>query len=405
MLYEDYITKLLDMEHMNITGIETNAASILIHVQMKRREAICPRCGDMTDTVHDYRTQLVKDSPVQGRAVYWQYRKRRYRCNGCGKRFYEKNWLLPKWHRLTNRLALQVIGRLSEKVSRKDIAKEFSVSESTVCRWMNLTEYGKPLKLPEVLSIDEFRGNAGGEKFQCILTAPIQKRILDILPNCRENHIYEYLKPFENRNEVKYFITDMRKEYISMAKHLFPNAKIVIDKFHVIRYCTWALENVRKRVQKSLDPDERKYFKRSRTLLLKHMSELDPSGKEAVIRMVRSRKDLADAYLLKEKFYAFMDSKNSEEARSRLHEFGLFAAALDIPEFQPLMSVLRNWSKYILNSFDCGYTNGFTEGCNNKIKVLKRIAFGYRSFQNLRQRILLTNDSARYAANPTPRRA
>lgn len=405
MLYEDYITKLLDMEHMNITGIETNAASILIHVQMKRREAICPSCGDMTDTVHDYRTQLVKDSPVQGRTVYWRYRKRRYRCNGCGKRFYEKNWLLPKWHRLTNRLALQVIGRLSEKVSRKDIAKEFSVSESTVCRWMNLTEYGKPLKLPEVLSIDEFRGNAGGEKFQCILTAPTQKTILDILPNCRENHIYEYLKPFENRNEVKYFVTDMRKEYIAMAKQLFPNAKIVIDKFHVIRYCTWALENVRKRVQKSLSPDERKYFKRSRTLLLKHMSELDPSGKEAVIRMVRSRKDLADAYLLKEKFYAFMDSKNSEEARSRLHEFGLFAAVLDIPEFQPLMSVLRNWSKYILNSFDCGYTNGFTEGCNNKIKVLKRIAFGYRSFQNLRQRILLTNDPARYAANPTPRGA
>ena len=405
MLYEDYITKMLDMEHMNITGIETNAASILIHVQMKRREAICPSCGDMTDTVHDYRTQLVKDSPVQGRTVYWRYRKRRYRCNGCGKRFYEKNWLLPKWHRLTNRLALQVIGRLSEKVSRKDIAKEFSVSESTVCRWMNLTEYGKPLKLPEVLSIDEFRGNAGGEKFQCILTAPTQKTILDILPNCRENHIYEYLKPFENRNEVKYFVTDMRKEYIAMAKQLFPNAKIVIDKFHVIRYCTWALENVRKRIQKSLSPDERKYFKRSRTLLLKHMSELDPSGKEAVIRMVRSRKDLADAYLLKEKFYAFMDSKNSEEARSRLHEFGLFAAVLDIPEFQPLMSVLRNWSKYILNSFDCGYTNGFTEGCNNKIKVLKRIAFGYRSFQNLRQRILLTNDPARYAANPTPRGA
>lgn len=405
MLYEDYITKLLDMEHMNITGIEMDAASILLHVDMKRRAAKCPRCGDLTDTVHDYRTQLVKDSPVQGRTVYWRYRKRRYRCNGCGKRFFEKNWLLPKWHRLTNRLALQVIGKLSEKVSRKDIAKEFRVSESTVCRWMNLTEYGKPLKLPEVLSIDEFRGNAGGEKFQCILTAPTQKRILDILPDCRENHIYEYLKSFENRNEVRYFVTDMRKEYLSLAKQLFPNAQIVIDKFHVVRYCTWALENVRKRAQKSLSTDERKYFKRSRTLLLKHMSELSPGGKEAVIRMLRFRKDLADAYLLKEKFYAFMDSKDRKEARERLHEFGLFASVLDIPEFQPLMSVLRNWSKYILNSFDCGYTNGFTEGCNNKIKVLKRIAFGYRSFQNLRQRILLTNDPPRNAANPTPRGA
>lgn len=405
MLYEEYTTKLLDMEHMNITGIEVDVSSILLHVDMKRRPTACPGCGMLTDSVHDYRTQLVKDCPVQGRTVYWQYRKRRYRCKGCGKRFFEKNWLLPKWHRLTNRLALQVIGRLSEKISRKDIAKEFRVSESTVCRWMHLTEYGKPSRLPQVLSIDEFRGNAGGEKFQCILTAPVQKRILDILPDCKESHIFAYLQPFTNRDEVRWFVSDMRKEYISMARHLFPNARIVIDKFHVVRYCTWALENVRKRVQKSLHPDERKYFKRSRTLLLLHMSELKPDGKEAVIRMLRFHKDLADAYLLKEKFYAFMGSKDSMEARARLHEFGLFAAATDLPEFEPLMSVLRNWSKYILNSFDCTYTNGFTEGCNNKIKVLKRIAFGYRSFTNLRQRILLTNDPAPSAANPTPRGA
>ena len=405
MLYKDYTTKLLDMEHMNITDIETNASSILLHVDMKRRSAKCPVCGALTESIHDYRTQLVKDCPVQGKTVYWQYRKRRYRCKNCGKRFYEKNWLLPKWHRLTNRLALQVIGRLSEKVSRKDIAKEFQVSESTVCRWMNLTEYGKPAILPEVLSIDEFRGNAGGEKFQCILTAPTKKRILDVLPDCKESHIYDYLQPFPNRNEVRYFVSDMRKEYIAMAKHLFPNAKIVIDKFHVIRYCTWAVENVRKRVQKDLSADERKYFKRSRTLLLKHMSELTPAGKEAVIRMLRFRKDLADAYLLKEKFYAFMDSKDSQQARARLHEFGLFAAATNLPEFEPLMSVLRTWSKYILNSFDCGYTNGFTEGCNNKIKVLKRIAFGYRNFSNFRQRILLTNNTPPNAAAPTPRGA
>ena len=223
-------------------------------------------------------------------------------CPCCNKRFYESNYLLPKWHRITNRLALQAIQKLSTKESRKDIAKEFKVSESTICRWMNLTEYGKPDRLPPVLSIDEFRGNAGGEKFQCILTAPLQKQILDILPNCRESRIYEYLQQFSNRDEVKYFVSDMRKEYIFMAKSLFPNAKIVIDKFHVIRYCTWAVENVRKRVQKGLHPDERKYFKRSRTLLLKRMQELTQAGQEAVTRMIRFNKDLQDAYLLKEKF-------------------------------------------------------------------------------------------------------
>lgn len=390
MLYQDYTTKLLDMEHMNVKGIENLSDQLILHVEMKRRPANCPCCGMLTDTIHDYRIQTVKDSPIQGKTVYWQYRKRRYRCTNCGKRFYEKNWLLPKWHRLTNRLALQVIQRLQEKVSRKDLSKEFNVSESTVCRWMNLTECGKPNDLPNVVSIDEFKGNVDGEKFQCILTAPTEKRVLDILPDCKERHIYEYLQRFKNRDQVQFFVSDMRKEYIAMAKHLFPNAKIVIDKFHVVRYCTWAVENVRKRVQKGLHPDERKYFKRSRTLLLLRKDKLKDNGKEAVIRMLRFHKDLANAYLLKEKFYAFMTSENSLAARERLHALILFAAAANLPEFEPLLSVLRNWTQYILNAFDCEYTNGFTEGCNNKIKVLKRIAFGYRSFTNLRQRILLS---------------
>lgn len=390
MLYQDYTTKLLDMEHMNVKGIENLSDRLILHVEMKRRPANCPCCGMPTDTIHDYRIQTVKDSPIQGKTVHWQYRKRRYRCTNCGKRFYEKNWLLPKWHRLTNRLALQVIQRLQEKVSRKDLSKEFNVSESTVCRWMNLTECGKPNDLPNVVSIDEFKGNVDGEKFQCILTAPTEKRVLDILPDCKERHIYEYLQRFKNRDQVQFFVSDMRKEYIAMAKHLFPNAKIVIDKFHVVRYCTWAVENVRKRVQKGLHPDERKYFKRSRTLLLLRKDKLKDNGKEAVIRMLRFHKDLANAYLLKEKFYAFMTSENSLAARERLHALILFAAAANLPEFEPLLSVLRNWTQYILNAFDCEYTNGFTEGCNNKIKVLKRIAFGYRNFANFRQRILLS---------------
>lgn len=394
MLYNDYTTKLLDMEHMEIKNIEVYPSELILHVEMKRRMHICPRCGEETDKVHDYRLQIVKDCPVQGRAVIWKYRKRRYKCECCGKMFYEQNWLLPKHHRITNRLALSVLQKLSMKVSRKDIAREFGVSESSVCRWMHLAPFSKPKKLPKVLSIDEFKGNAGGEKFQCILTSPVEKRILDILPNRKERTIFDYLNTFSNKRDVKYFVTDMRREYISMAKALFPNAKIVIDKFHVVRYCTWALENVRKRVQKALPDEKRKYFKRSRKLLLMHMDKLKADEKLAVSKMLEINKDLADAYLMKEKFYHFMSSRNKDEARTRIKEFGMYNAVTQLPEFEKLIGILSNWSEYILNAFDCSYSNGFTEGCNNKIKVMKRIAFGYRSFENLRQRILLTTNAA-----------
>jgi len=392
MLQTHLIAELLDMEAFDFEGVEQDEKQIVLNVRMKRRTQECPVCRTPCDQVHDYRLQRVKDSPIQGKMVVWQYRKRRYRCRCCGKRFYEGNYLLPKRHRITNRLAALGIDQLRKKQSRKEIADALGVSESSVGRWMNLLEFGKPSRLPKVLSIDEFRGNTEYGKFQCILTDPVHKRIVDVLPTRYHAQIYEYLRAFPNRNQVQYFVMDMNREYLDIAKKLLPNANIVIDRFHVVRYCTWALENVRKRVQKRLLPEQRKYFKRSRKLLLAHMGVLSAENKAAVERMLLIDRDLREAYLLKEVFYRFMASKDSAGAKRRLREFRLHACLTELPEFQVCLTMLQNWEPYILNAFDCSYSNGFTEGVNNKIKVLKRIAFGYRSFKNFRTRILCTTN-------------
>ena len=390
MLPSDFTAKLLDMEHMILKEVESFSNQIVLHVEMERRFSECPVCRAFTETVHDYRIQRVKDSPIQGKHVVWMYRKRRYRCHCCGARFYESNYLIPKWHRITNRLAMLTMQQLAAKRSRKEIAEDVGVSPSTVGRWLQMIDYGRPAKLPRVLSIDEFKGNTEYGKFHCILTDPVQRRVLDILPTCYERDIYQYLSSFPDRNRVQYFVSDMRREYIAMAKNLFPNATIVIDRFHVARYGSWALENVRKRVQKKLLPEQRRYFKRSRTLLLMRMSKLSAENKAAVERMLLVDRDLREAYLLKEVFFRFMASKDRTEAKARLREFRLHAFVADIPEFQCCLTMLQNWEPYILNAFDCPYSNGFTEGCNNTIKALKRIAYGYRSFRNFRARILAT---------------
>lgn len=385
----DYSAKLLDMEGIEIQEI-SNADYIELRFRMRRVDHECPRCRTLTNIVHDYRLQSVKDIPFQGKPVRWLYEKRRYRCPLCGKRFYERNYLLPKFHRITNRMAMLCLGELQYKCSRKDIARRLCISQSTVARWMQLADYGRPPKLPKVLSIDEFRGNTDAGKFQCILTAPREKAVVDILPNRSAAYILDYLKTFPNRNQVKYVVMDMNKEYLSIAHSLFKNATIVIDRFHVARYCTWALENVRKRIQKALLPEQRKYFKRSRWLLLAHMDRLDDENKQAVEQMLLFSRDLREAYLLKEAFYRFMASTDSIEARQRLREFRMYAFTADIPEYKPCLTMLQNWEPYILNAFDCRYSNGFTEGVNNTIKVIKRVAYGYRSFENFRRRILLT---------------
>ena len=101
-----------------------------------------------------------------------------------------------------------------------------------------------------MLSIDKFRGNCSGQKFQAILTDIKKHKLVDILPSRSSVCLIDYLKSFKDRHRVKYFVMDMNKVYRDIAKSFLPNATIVIDRFHVVRYITWALENVRKRESK-----------------------------------------------------------------------------------------------------------------------------------------------------------
>ena len=93
-----------------------------------------------------------------------------------------------------------------------------------------------------MLSIDEFRGNSGGETFQCILTSPEKQQIFDILADRKKKTIVEYLKKFPNLDEVKYFVMDMNHVYLGICKELFPNANPVADCFRYTICCTGAAE-------------------------------------------------------------------------------------------------------------------------------------------------------------------
>jgi len=109
-------------------------------------------------------------------------------------------------------------------------------------------------------------------------------------------------------------------------------------------------------------PSKRKYFKRSRRILLLHYSLLSSENKQALEIMLQQSYDLAQAYYLKELFYEFMSSENSSVAKIRLKKFILSAQVSQLSEFNATLTMLGNWSKYILNAFDCSYSNGFTEG-------------------------------------------
>jgi transposase len=151
--------KLLGLKEVIVKNVRQLPNKTEIFIELPRKPHVCPCCGHKTSYVHDYRCQTVKDIPAFGKYTSLILRKRRYRCSSCGKRFFEDNSFLPRYHRITNRLAAYIISKLSGVRSFTSVAREVNLSVSTIIRLFDCINYGKPQQLPEVVSIDEFKGN------------------------------------------------------------------------------------------------------------------------------------------------------------------------------------------------------------------------------------------------------
>lgn len=384
----NYIKDLLNLEDVIITKIVHADKSVKFFLDTKPKPHICPNCGNSTTKIHDYRWQTIKDLPFQLKDCYLVLHKRRYACS-CGKKFYESYEFLPKYLHRTKRLTWKIADLLRETTSLKSVAKTSNVSVATVCRILDSIHYSCP-PFKEAVSIDEFKGNARTGKYQCILVKPKNHSIMDILPDRTQSHLTDYFRQIDRsqRLRVKYFVCDMWQPYVDLAHTFFPNAKVCIDKYHFIRQITWAMENVRKRLQKTMTITMRKYYKRSHKLLLTRYHKLKEENKKVCDLMLLYNDDLRLAHWLKERFYDLCQDTKYSRQRNDFYDWIKIAESSGLKEFEKCANTYRRWAKEILNAFKYGITNGTTEGFNNKIKVLKRISYGIRSFERFRTRIL-----------------
>lgn len=391
MLYSDYYNEnsVLFKGFIVKSFKENSNGDYEAHIELPIKEQICPYCNHKTSYIKDYRIQNIKDLSLIGRPLFIFLRKTRYYCPCCNHSFTESNPLIRRYQHFTDRFYKYIYKELRYKQSYKLVAEKLGVSLTSVIRWFDNISFSKA-ELPECFSIDEFRGNANNEKFQCNITDPVKHKVLDILPSRRLEELCAHFTkyPLEERLKVKLISMDMSNLFRSAAHILFPNAKIVVDKFHVIRQILWSLENVRKRIQKQFHKDRRKWFKNSKALLLKPSNKLSIEDKLVRNRMLAASYELERAYVLKERFYRLFRNKTKEEAKKYLQSWLLMAANFKIPEFKHCVTTFTRWADEITNIVKYKITNAYTEGVNNKIKVLKRISFGVRNFERFRNRIL-----------------
>lgn len=408
-----YILLGLKKEEIKIIEIKREKEKIIVELKSKKEKVRCPICNKFTSSIHS-KLKPIRSKYVDscGSEVELMIYKRRFHCYKCNKIFTEELNLNTKDGNISNRLKIQIRKDLLDyNMSINKIAEKNHVSPGTVRNELEeatsvIPNYLK--NLPKVISFDEFKADTKEGKYAFIINDPIHKKVLDILPDRRKERLIQYFTHTENRRSVEFVISDMYEPYLLVQQIMFSNAKYVVDRFHYIRYIMDALDKIRIKLQKEYGEKSKEYKllknRKNVSLLRKygrdvswwveverykngHMVKMLPG--DILREILRIDDELKRGYQLKEEFLDIINHVSYEEAEEVLLNWIDLCKESKINEFIEASKTIENWLPYIVNSFiDKKYTNGYTEGTNNKIKVIKRNGFGYKNFQFFRKRIL-----------------
>lgn len=390
---------------------DTEGNTLIVSLSTKKENQICPECGSTHCNVHDYKIKEIIHSVLTFKKCIIIYKKRRYRCKDCNSVFFEPNSFNFGYNRISDVTLQCILKDLKTTVSYKDIAERYHVTSQTILNYMDKYIDPKRRELPEILCLDEFKNLSFGKgKYACLLLNYQTGEIVDVLPNRRLDYLQYYFNhiSYDERKKVKFVVSDMYEGYKHLAESTFPNSTLVIDAFHYIRYVSDAFNKVRRRIQSLFKPSDIQYKKLKKywKLLSKDSFKLkEYSGKWSffgneilssfdVIQDIKNiHPDIKIAYLQKEEFFSSYRKINFDKAQSYLSSLINSFENTNLPEFIELANTFKNWLPYIRNSFNKDeygkrMSNGIIEGSNNKIKVIKRVSYGYSDFYHLRNRIM-----------------
>ncbi|WP_288573862.1 ISL3 family transposase [uncultured Streptococcus sp.] len=327
-------------------------------------------------------------------------KKRRFQCKNCRKVTVSETSLIQKNCQISEPLRQKVAQALVNRQALTHIAQDLAISTSTVHRKLKEFTFKEDFsRLPEILSIDEFSYQKG--KLAFIAQDFETKKIITILENRTQttirNHFFRYSK--EARNSVKVVTVDMSGSYIPMIPKLFPKAKIVIDRFHIVQHMSRALNHTRIQLmtqfdKKSLEYRALKYYwksvlKDSRKLSLNSFRSrtfgetLTP--KECLTEIFHLVPELKGYYDLYQFLLFHLQEKNAD------YFFDLIEEALPHlnQTFKTALRTILHHKQHVINAIELPYSNAKLEATNKLIKDIKRNAFGFRNFDNFKKRIFI----------------
>lgn len=415
MSINNYILDLLNIKDKNIHILTKPQQKVIKGKNYKIIEGIltykpeyCPCCGVVNESSNDiikwgFRKNCIIKIPMQGNCLTRLIlHKQRFYCKNCNNTFIAETNLIDRNKNISKNTEYQIDQELMKKQSEKDIANRLDVSVSKINRRLNEISNHHILRhssLPKSMNWDEFKATKDTHgKMAFIITDNDKGNIFDINDSRKSRDLEKYFRryPKFERDKVKHISVDFFPGYIYLAKKLFKNADISIDRFHIVVQVYIALNVTRVKLCIKSNPNYNKlkdYWK----LLLKNENELseekhyskhfhkDVSQKEIVQFLINTNDTLKATY---ECYQGIINSLKDKD-------FNKFKAIVEHPnnlvsdKMKQALKLYKDNLKYINNSFKYDINNGIIEGTNNLIKCLKRIAFGYKRYDHFIARIFL----------------
>lgn len=403
----DDVSRLVGIDGLVVTAVAHHGWWIELEVELVARAGCCRWCGQGSLTVKDRDVVRVRDLPIAGRLTYLLWRKRRYRCEACERTFTETHPELPSRQRVSARFRARMFERCRAGNAHAEVAREEHTSRYQVMRAFEVgadeLQAARERRPPRRLSLDEAAHRRRGE-LATVVSDLDRRRVIEVLDGRSRQVVERYLQelPDSYRRSIEVVSIDPYDAYRQAIQAQLPDARIVVDHFHLVRGANTALDVVRRECQRQGGAGKRpKGARRSgksswrrdlfhaRHRLLRARERLTERQRRQLCELFEHEPLLAEAWGLKEAFRSIYRSPSRHEAERRLDAFLAAVDRAQLPSFTAFAQGVQQWRDELLAYFDQPTTNGYAEGVINKVKVIKRRAYGLPTFYGFRKRVVI----------------
>lgn len=389
---------------------------IYIEVKTINRGIRCLNCGTFHTNVKEYKTKFINHSIYALEKTTLIYHQRRFVCPKCNKTHMENN----PFNSSNNRISDKTIENILDFIKRynntfRSASGYFNLSTTEIIKIFDKYCNMERNQFSRVMCFDEiYFSRRRKKKYVLVIINFFNRAIIDVLKDRDKYTLSSYLRKIDikERERVQYACIDMNDNYREVLDYLLPNAFIVVDSFHVVKYIKDALDNIRRKVMRRFDNErisDEYYLLKYRDELLYETNVLSDEFKsikhnhhfhyqlseyQLLGMMLNIDDDLKKAYELYHEYIRFnnTDYSNNIDCLNDLNEIINDYKLSNIKEFIDLSNTLTNWKAEIVNSFNkvngTRVSNGPIEGRNSMIKKILRLANGYSNFRRFRNRII-----------------